>query len=80
MLLAALHRLPKALAGLDAKLILHVHDEVVLEVADRDVPAAKAALEEAMVAGFRALLPDQAADMPGLVEAHAGPTWFDAKG
>ena len=79
MLLAALHRLPKALAGLDAKLILHVHDEVVLEVADRDVPAAKVALEEAMVAGFRALLPDQA-DMPGLVEAHAGPTWFDAKG
>ena len=79
MLLVALAALPKALAGLDAKLILHVHDEVVLEVADRDVDAAKTALQAAMVAGFRALLPDHA-DMPGLVEAHAGPDWYSAKG
>ena len=79
ILLVALAALPKALAGLDAKPIIHVHDEIVLEVADRDVPAAKRALQDAMTTGFRALFPDHA-DMPGLVEAHAGPTWFDAKG
>ena len=79
ILLTALQALPKALAGLDAKPIIHVHDEIVIEAADRDVPAAKQALQEAMAAGFRALFPDHA-DMPNLVEAHAGPTWFDAKG
>lgn len=76
-LLETLIRLPAALAGLDAKLIHHVHDEVILEVADRDVEAAKIALAEAMTEGFKALFPD--ADMPGLVEAHAGPDWASAK-
>lgn len=76
-LLEALIRMPAALAGLDAVLIHHVHDESILEVADQDVERAKTALTEAMVGGFLALFPDH--PMPGLVEAHAGPDWAAAK-
>lgn len=79
ILLVALATLPKVLTGLDARLIIHVHDEIVLEVADQDIEAAKQALQDAMTTGFRTLFPDHA-NMPGLVEAHAGPTWYDAKG
>ena len=77
-LIEALFRLPAALAGLDARLIHHVHDEIVLEVATQDTEEAKAALTEAMIGGFLALFPD--VDMPGLVEAHSGPDWHSAKG
>jgi len=78
VLLAALALLPKHLAGLEARLVIHVHDEIVLEVADQDVARAKVALVEAMTAGFTALFPDVA--MPDLVEAHSGSDWYSAKG
>jgi DNA polymerase-1 len=78
MLLAALAQLPKALTGLDARLIHHVHDEIVLEVADGDIDRAKIALVGAMEGGFKALFPD--VNMTGLVEAHSGTDWHSAKG
>ena len=78
MLLAALGALPKALSGLDARLIHHVHDEIILECAEVDVDRAKMALVAAMEKGFTALFPT--VNMPGLVEAHAGPDWYSAKG
>ena len=78
MLLAALAQLPKALSGLDAQPIHHVHDEIALEVAEGDVAAARTGLVAAMVGGFKALFPD--VDMPELVEAHSGPDWYSAKG
>jgi DNA polymerase-1 len=77
-LLESLIALPDALAGLDAFLVHHVHDEVILECAEADAEAAKHALTEAMVKGFMTLFPE--ADMPGLVEAHSGPDWSSAKG
>lgn len=77
-LIEALNALPSALRGLDARLVLHVHDEIVLEVAAADVDRAKVALVKAMEYGFNVLFPNAA--MPGLVEAHAGPNWHDAKG
>jgi DNA polymerase I-like protein with 3'-5' exonuclease and polymerase domains len=48
ILLAALAQLPKAMAGLDAQLIHHVHDEIVLEVAEADSDRAKIGLVQAM--------------------------------
>ncbi len=77
-LVEALLRLPAALRGLDARLVHHVHDEIVLECSHQDTEKAKAALTESMIGGFLALFPDH--PMPGLVEAHSGPDWHSAKG
>ena len=76
-LLESLIALPAALSGLDAHLIHHVHDEIILECAEQDAIRAKAALTEAMQHGFDVLFPE--ASMPGLVEAHSGPNWAAAK-
>ena len=78
VLLEALARLPKALYGLDAHLIHHVHDEIILEVHVRDGEAAKRALTQAMVEGFEALFPNSGMT-EFLVEAHDGPDWESAK-
>ena len=77
-LLESLIALPAALSGVDARLIHHVHDEIILECAESDAESAKMALTGAMEQGFNALFPE--AGMPGLVEAHAGPDWHSAKG
>ncbi len=77
-LLESLIALPAALAGLDAHLIHHVHDEIVIECACEDADRTKLALVEAMQQGFDTLFPE--AVMPGLVEAHSGPDWYSAKG
>jgi DNA polymerase I-like protein with 3'-5' exonuclease and polymerase domains len=77
-MLAALAALDRRLKGLDAKLVNVIHDEIRLEVAANDVPAAKAALEEAMVEGMLSVFPR--ANCNGLVEAHSGPNWAEAKG
>ena len=79
VLLAALARLEDALAGLDAHLVNVVHDELVLEVAEGDATAVKAAVEQAMAEGFLAVFPDGAGVTSGLVEAKAGPNWAAAK-
>ena len=78
VMLAALAALDRRLKGLDAKLVNVIHDEILLEVAANDVPAAKAALEEAMVEGMLSVFPR--ANCNGLVEAHSGPNWAEAKG
>lgn len=66
-----------ALAGLDARPVNLIHDEVVLEVVEADVPAAKVALSAAMVEGLLAIFPD--ACTGDLVEAHEGDNWEAAK-
>jgi DNA polymerase I-like protein with 3'-5' exonuclease and polymerase domains len=75
VLLAALARLHRGLAaaGLDAALVAAVHDELVVEAAAADAPAAARVLEGAMVAGMLEVLPG--APVAGLVEARAGPSW-----
>ena len=70
--LACLH-----LGALDAKLVNIVHDELVLEVAEEDVAAAKTAVEEAMVEGMLAIFPE--ATTRNLVEAMDGPNWAESK-
>ncbi|MFO1423450.1 MAG: DNA polymerase [Candidatus Competibacteraceae bacterium] len=76
-MLAALPRIDRALVGLDAQPVNLIHDEVVLEVAEADVPAAKTALSAAMVEGLLAIFPD--ASTRDLVEAHEGDNWEAAK-
>ena len=77
VLMAALGALPERLAGLDAKLVNVVHDELVLEVAESDLDRTRDALEQAMVAGMLAVFPN--APTEGLVDASVGQDWADAK-
>jgi DNA polymerase-1 len=58
-------------SGLDAKVILQVHDELVLEVREDQVEALKAGLLPLM-SGAAAL------DVPLLVEAGVGDNWDEA--
>ncbi|MGQ0611071.1 MAG: DNA polymerase I [Paracoccaceae bacterium] len=71
----AMIRMPGAIAGLDAKMLLQVHDELLFEVAEGDVAplidAARAVMEGAA---------DPAVDfkVPLVVEAGQGPNWAAA--
>jgi DNA polymerase-1 len=58
-------------AGLDARMLLQVHDELVFEVAERDVPALSSLVSREMegAASLRCRL---------TVETGAGPTWAEA--
>lgn len=81
-MLAALPLLDKALSGIDAKPVNAIHDELVLDVAAEEVDRAKAALMEAMTAGFAAIFPEAEGlgTLRDLVEAHDGDNWETAKG
>ena len=58
-------------SGLDAKLILQVHDELILEASARDAEAAMALLCEEMENAVKLSVPLD-------VEAHIGKNWFEA--
>jgi len=77
VLMAALSLLPKFLMGIDAKLVNIVHDEIVLQVDNRDINCAKAALEKTMVEGMLVIFPQ--ASTKNLVESKAGKNWAEAK-
>ena len=68
--MAALGRLPHWLRGLDARLVLHCHDELLLDCAEHDAPAAVIALTDCMTEAWQRLFPE--AVMPGICEAHMG--------
>ena len=57
----------------EAKLILQVHDELIVECPETKAPLAKKILEEEM---------ENAANLSVklLVDAHIGDNWLDAKG
>jgi len=78
VLLAALGRLPHWLRGLDARLVLHCHDELLLDCAEQDAPEAETALTVCMTEAWQRLFPE--AVMPGICEAHSGHSWGEAKG
>ena len=59
-------------SGMDARLILQVHDELILEVRDDCVEAAAALLKTEMERAFDALVPLTA-------EVSSGKTWFECK-
>lgn len=71
----AMVKTEKALAesGLDAQLILQIHDELIVEASEKDAEKVKDILVSCM---------ESACDMavPLSVDAHIGKTWFDAKG
>lgn len=58
---------------LDAKLILQVHDELILEVAEKDREKAEKLLKEEMEGAVRLAVPFTA-------DVHSGHSWYDAKG
>ena len=58
-------------SGLDAKLILQVHDELILEASAKDAEAAMALLCEEMENAVKLSVPLD-------VEAHIGKNWFEA--
>jgi DNA polymerase-1 len=58
-------------SGLDAKLILQVHDELILEASAQDAEAAMALLCEEMENAVKLSVPLD-------VEAHIGANWFEA--
>ncbi len=59
--------------GLDAQLILQVHDELIVEVSEHDADRAAVVLQEEM---------EQAVSLPVRLRAdvNIGKTWYDAKG
>lgn len=75
--LAALARLKPALDGLDAKIVLGIHDEIILEVTNQDAEAAGTALVAAMEQGFLEIFPQ--GPINGLVNLKQGRTWADIK-
>ncbi|HMO73217.1 MAG TPA: DNA polymerase I [Paracoccaceae bacterium] len=71
----AMIRMPAAIAGLDAKMLLQVHDELLFEVAEADADrlteAARAVMEGAAAPAVRL-------DVPLVVDAGRGPNWAAA--
>ena len=68
-----------SLNGIENSLVNLIHDELVFEVDEREVPAAIQAIEKAMCTGYLALFPNAEDTLPGLVEAKAGFNWAEAK-
>ncbi len=70
----AMIRVEEALeqSGLDARLILQVHDELILEAKDECAEAAAALLKREMECAFAALVPLTA-------EVSCGKTWYECK-
>ena len=59
-------------AGLDAKLIMQVHDELIIEASKADADAASEILKREMENTVKT-------DVPMLVELSSGENWFEAK-
>ena len=59
--------------GLDGRLILQVHDELILEVRESEREKAEALLKEEMENAVKL-------DVPMTVDVHSGSSWFIAKG
>ena len=58
---------------LDARLILQVHDELIIEVSQEDKTKAEKLLKEEMEGAVRLAVPFTA-------DVHSGHSWYDAKG
>ncbi len=71
----AMVRMPAAIAGLDARMLLQVHDELLFEVAEGAVEATIARVREVME---NAAHPAVALDLPLTVDAGQGANWAEA--
>ena len=68
-------RVPAAIDGLPARMLLQVHDELLFEVAEAAVKETVARVRAVME---RAALPAVALDVPLVVDAGVGETWAAA--
>ena len=59
-------------SNLDAKIVLQVHDELLLEVKDEDVEKAEIILKRNMENAFKL-------NVPLMVETNVAKTWYDVK-
>ncbi|GAB6059405.1 DNA polymerase [Desulfonatronum parangueonense] len=73
VLLATLIELYSRLEGVDAKLVHVIHDEIILEAAEKDAEKAKDILEQSMIAGMLRIFPS--ADTTGLVDIRIRKDW-----
>jgi DNA polymerase I len=73
VMLLAMARVHAALAGLDARLILQVHDELLIEAAEDCAAEVAALLEREMTAAYLELFPD--APVRGLVDVATRTCW-----
>ncbi len=71
----AMVRMPAAIAGLDAKMLLQVHDELLFEVAEADVEPLIAAARSTMEAAAH---PAVSLAVPLVVDAGRGANWAEA--
>ncbi|MEW6856150.1 DNA polymerase, partial [Streptococcus iniae] len=70
----AMINLDKALADgqFESRMLLQVHDEIVLEVPEAELPAIKALVKETMEAAV-------ALSVPLRADENAGQSWYEAK-
>jgi DNA polymerase I len=68
----AMVRIDKALAGSECRLLLQVHDELVLEAPDREIESVKRLVKREMEGVFEL-------NVPLVVEVGVGENWRDAK-
>jgi DNA polymerase I len=71
----AMIRMPAAIEGLDARMLLQVHDELLFEVAEEAVPALTARAREVMEGAAH---PAVHLAVPLIVEAGTGRNWAEA--
>lgn len=71
----AMIRVPEAIEGLPARMLLQVHDELLFEVAEEAVEETAAAVRRVMEG---ATLPSVALDVPLVVDAGHGASWAEA--
>jgi DNA polymerase-1 len=68
----------RRLRGLRAGLVASVHDELLIEAAERDAEKARAILEETMIEAFTMTFPG--APTTGVISCGVGVNWLEAKG
>ena len=77
IVVGALVAMSTSLQGIDAQLVNVVHDELVVEAAERDVAAVEERMVAAMTTAAQAVLPR--IGTRNLVEVHHGRNWAAAK-
>jgi DNA polymerase I-like protein with 3'-5' exonuclease and polymerase domains len=73
IMLASLKYLMDGLINMDAIPVAVIHDEIIVETIPAFANTVKAIVEQSMLAGFRAVLPN--APVNGLVEAKVTTSW-----
>lgn len=77
MLLYALSILPRFLENTSAKILLCIHDEILLEAKEQDCDIVKTKLKEAMTEAYKTVLNSD--NLNNLVDIRSGCTWSSVK-